>query len=99
MKLDFLTKVMLIEIARKQYITFENEFRSYLAAGNSFNGAYNHFTLEDIEIHKQKSELYVQLEAWNIRHASYRDASPIRLTTHSIVSKLEELDGQLSKSS
>lgn len=97
--MDFQTKVMLIEIARKSYVTFENEFREYLAAGNSFNGAYNYFSLADIETHKQKSELYNQLQAWSIKHASFRDASPIRLTTHSIVKKLEELDEQLSHSS
>jgi hypothetical protein len=94
--MDFQTKQMLIEIARKQYTTFDNEFREYLADGNSFSGAYNHFTLEDIEIHKKKSEIYNQIEAWNIKHASFRDASPIRLTTHSIVKNLEKLDGELS---
>jgi hypothetical protein len=94
--MDFQAKMMLIEIARRQYITFENEFREYLAAGNSFNGAYNHFTLADIEAHKEKSDLYNQLLAWEIKHASTRDSSPIRLTTHSIVKNLEKLDGELS---
>jgi hypothetical protein len=55
--MDFQTKQMFIDMARKQYTTFDNEFREYLADGNSFSGAYNHFTLEDIEIHKKKSEI------------------------------------------
>lgn len=94
--MDFQTKVLLIELARRQYVTFETAFREYTASGNSFNGAYNYFSLEDIERHKIESEKYTQIQAWEIRHASHRDSSPIRLTTHSIVKKLEELDGQLS---
>jgi hypothetical protein len=96
--MDFQTKVMLLEVARKQYITFDLAFRDYTASGNSFNGAYNFFTLEDIEKHKIESEKYIQIQAWKIKHASSRDSSPIRLTSHSIVKKLEELDGQLSQS-
>lgn len=94
--MDFQTKIMLIEMARLQYITFDMEFREYTSTGNSFSGAYNFFSLEDIEAHKEKSERYKQIEAWNIKHASFRDASPIRLTTHSIVKNLEKLDGELS---
>lgn len=94
--MDFQTKVMLIELARKQYVTFEMEFREYTASGNSFNGAYNYFSLDDIERHRIESEKYVQIQAWETRHASLKDSSPIRLTTHSIVKNLEKLDGELS---
>lgn len=97
--MNFQQKCRLIEIARHDYITFENEFREYLASGRSLNGAYNHFTIEDIEKHKKLSELHVELEAWATKHGSFRDSSPVRLVAHSISEKLEKLDYELSKPS
>jgi len=97
--MDFLTKSMILEAARKQYLTFDNEFREYLAQGNSFNGAYHHFTLEDVEQHKAQSELQTQIESWKTIPGGIKNSSPVRLTAYSISKILEDIDGQLSKSS
>ena len=45
---EFLKKCALIEEARIKYPEFDEEFKAFLGAGNGFNGAYNHFTVEDI---------------------------------------------------
>jgi hypothetical protein len=50
--MDFNEKIKLIEQARKDYPGFELEFTEYLGLGNSFNGAYNHFSIADIEKYK-----------------------------------------------
>jgi hypothetical protein len=50
--MDFNEKIKLIEQARKDYPEFELEFTEYLGLGNSFNGAYNHFGIADIEKYK-----------------------------------------------
>ena len=94
--MTFQEKIKAIELARYKYITFEQEFREYTASGNSFNAAYNFFTIEDINKHKEVSEQYLQIQAWNTKHASYVGSSPIRLTTHSIVTKLEKLNDNLN---
>lgn len=93
--MDFQEKIKLIEQARVNYITFEESFREYLASGNSFNAAYNFFSINDIEEHKILTEKEVQIRAWSTKHASYRDASPVRLTTYSIVSELENIYDEL----
>lgn len=97
--MDFNTKCYEIERARYKYITFEAVFREYLASGASFNGAYNYFTIEDIEKHKKLSELQVQLDAWATKHGGFKDCSPIRLHAYSISEKLEKLHDELSKPS
>jgi len=97
--LTFQEKIAIIEEARYKYVTFEQEFRKYTASGNSFNGAYNFFTIEEVKKHKELSEQYMQIQAWSTKHASFVDSSPIRLTKHSIVSKLEKLNDELSKPS
>lgn len=94
--LTFQEKVAAIEVARYKYITFEQEFREYTASGNSFVAAYNFFTIEDVNKHKELSEQYLQIQAWNTKHASYVDSSPVRLTKHSIVAKLEKLNDELN---
>lgn len=94
---SFDTKIKLIDEARRQYITFDTEFKTYIASGNSFNGAYNYFSLDDIEKHKQLSIKHVELEAWHTLHGGYKDSSPVKLSEHTIVSKLEELHDSISK--
>jgi hypothetical protein len=47
--MSFNEKVQAIEEARKLHPEFNTEFEAYLGLGHSFNGAYNHFTLEDIK--------------------------------------------------
>lgn len=96
---SFNTKIKLIDDARRQYITFDNEFKNYIASGNSFNGAYNYFSLDDIEKHKQLSIKHAELEAWHTLHGGYKDSSPIKLSEHSILYKLEALNDSISKSS
>lgn len=97
--MDFYYKCRLIENARYDYETFEQVFREYLASGKSLNGAYNHFTLEDIEEHRKLSELKKELDAWHTLHGGYKDCSPVRLTRHSISQKLEKLNYELCKPS
>jgi hypothetical protein len=94
--LTFQEKIAAIEAARYKYVTFEQEFREYTASGNSFVAAYNFFTIEDVNKHKELSEQYLQIQAWNTKHASYVDSSPMRLTKHSIVAKLEKLNDNLN---
>jgi hypothetical protein len=94
--LTFQEKIALIEEARLKYITFEQEFREYLASGNSFVAAYNFFTIEEVIKHKDVSERYLEIQAWHTKHASYVDSSPIRLKKHSIVTELEKLNDELS---
>lgn len=94
--MTFQEKIAAIESARSKYVTFEQEFREYIASGNSFVGAYNFFSLEDIDKHRELSERYIEMQAWETRHASYLDSSPIRLREHSIISKLEKLNDELN---
>jgi hypothetical protein len=51
---SFNEKIEIIEAARKQYPEFNKKFLEYLEVGNSFNGAYNYFSLEDIKIYEPK---------------------------------------------
>jgi hypothetical protein len=46
--MDFQQKIEAIEKARIDYPAFNEVFLEYLGLGNSFNGAYNHFSLKDI---------------------------------------------------
>jgi hypothetical protein len=94
--MDFQTKIEQIEEARNKYVTFELAFRNYIASGNSINGAYNFFSLEDIEAHKELSRKSLELDAWTIQHGSKRDLAPVPLADHSIISKLEKLDESIS---
>lgn len=95
--MDFHTKIELIEDARTKYRTFEEEFREYLGAGHSFNGAYNHFSIEDVEKHKQLSEKAAELEAWSTLHGGVKDSSPVKLASSSVKEKLEKLDESVNK--
>lgn len=52
--MSFNEKIEIIEAARKQYPEFNKKFLEYLEVGNSFNGAYNYFSLEDIKIYEPK---------------------------------------------
>lgn len=52
--MSFNEKIEIIEAARKQYQEFNKKFLEYLEVGNSFNGAYNYFSLEDIKIYEPK---------------------------------------------
>lgn len=97
--ISFETKIRLIDEARNSYITFDEEFKSYIASGNSFNGAYNYFSVEDIEKHRELSLRKKELEAWYTLHGSIKNSSPVPLINHSIISKLEELNDSISKSS
>jgi hypothetical protein len=47
--MSFNQKIIAIEEARKLYPEFDQKFTDYLGLGNSFNGAYNHFTIDDIK--------------------------------------------------
>ena len=47
--MSFNEKIIAIEEARKLYPEFDQKFTDYLGLGNSFNGAYNHFTIDDIK--------------------------------------------------
>jgi hypothetical protein len=94
--MDFREKIAAIELARFNYVTFDQEFKEYIASGNSFVGAYNFFTLEDLDKHKNLSEQYLEIQAWSTKHASYVDSSPVRLKQHSIVSKLEKLNDEFN---
>jgi len=47
--MEFEEKCALIEKARKDYPEFDEEFKEYLGLGYGWNGAYHHFTLEDIK--------------------------------------------------
>jgi hypothetical protein len=95
--MDFQTKIELIEKARLKYRTFDHEFREYLGSGNSFNGAYNHFSLEDVEKHKILSEKDLELEAWSTLHGGSKDSSPVKLAAGSVKEKLEKLDDSVNK--
>lgn len=95
--MDFQTKIALIEEARIKYRTFEEEFREYLGLGNSFNGAYNHFSIEDVEKHKQLSEKDLELEAWSTLHGGAKDSSPVKLASDSVKDKLEKLNESVNK--
>lgn len=53
--MDFQQKVEAIEKARKELPEFDQEFKDYLGLGHSFNGAYNHFSLADIEKYRPKT--------------------------------------------
>lgn len=95
--MDFQTKIKLIEDARLKYRTFEHAFKDYLGYGNSFNGAYNHFSIEDVEKHKQLSEKASELEAWSTMHGGAKDSSPVKLNADSVKTKLEKLDESVNK--
>jgi hypothetical protein len=97
--MDFQTKIELIEDARLKYQTFEDEFRDYLSAGHSFNGAYNFFSVEDVEKHKKLSETKLELDAWSTLHGGSKDSSPVRLASESVKEKLERLDDSVNKPS
>jgi NAD+--asparagine ADP-ribosyltransferase len=51
---SFNEKIEALEVARKQYPEFNKKFLEYLEIGNSFNGAYNHFSLDDIKVYEPK---------------------------------------------
>ncbi len=95
--MDFQTKIELIEDARVKYKTFEEEFKEYLSAGHSFNGAYNYFSVEDVEKHKKLSEKSTELEAWSTLHGGAKDSSPVKLEADSVKQKLEKLDESVNK--
>lgn len=94
--MDFHTKTEIIEQARLKYQTFEDEFRLYIASGNSFNGAYNFFSAEDVEKHKKLSEKKIELDAWSTLHGGAKDSSPVKLSESSIEKKLETLNDTVS---
>jgi hypothetical protein len=94
--MTFKEKCDLIDEARRLYVTFEQEFKEFLAYGNSTNGAYNHFSIEDIKKHEKASKLQTELEHWKIKHGSIRDVSPIPLSNHSILLDLEKINDELS---
>jgi hypothetical protein len=94
--MEFKEKCRIIDEARRTYITFEQEFNEFLAYGNSVNGAYNHFSLEDIKKHEKLSKVEVELQEWDILHGSIRDVSPIPLSSHSIIAQLENINDNLS---
>jgi hypothetical protein len=52
--MNFNEKITAIEEARKLHPEFNTEFQEYLGLGNSFNGAYHYFTLEDIKKYEPK---------------------------------------------
>lgn len=58
--MTFEEKVVLIEKARKEYPDFNQEFIEYLGLGYSFNGAYNHFTTENIKKYEKEPEVAVK---------------------------------------
>ena len=95
--MDFEIKIQLIEDARSKYRTFEDAFRQYTSSGNSFYGAYNFFSIQDIEDHKKLSEKTIELEAWNTLHGGSKDSSPVILASNSVQAKLEKLDESVNK--
>jgi len=52
--MSFSDKIAKIEQARILYPEFNSAFIEYLGLGNSFNGAYNHFSLEDLKQYEPK---------------------------------------------
>lgn len=96
--MKFEEKSALIDVAVKLYPTFRREFNDYLALGHSHNGAYHHFTLEDIERHKTIHQKQEELNAWDTAHGSVKSSSPTPLKEHSILSDLEKLNDELSNS-
>jgi hypothetical protein len=95
--MDFQTKIRIIENARLAYPSFEREFREYTSSGNSFNGAYNFFSLEDVDRHKQQSERELELASWHTLHGGSKDSSPVILAADSIKSQLEDVNDTVSK--
>jgi hypothetical protein len=95
--MDFPTKIRLIDDARAKYCTFEQAFREYTASGNSFNGAYNFFSIEDVEKHKSLSERELELKSWQTLHGGSKDSSPVILATDSVKANLEKLNDSISK--
>jgi hypothetical protein len=95
--MDFQHKIQLIEDARAKYITFEEVFREYTSSGNSFNGAYNFFSIEDIEIHKSLSERELELRSWQTLHGGSKDSSPVILSKDSVKPHLEKLNDSINK--
>jgi hypothetical protein len=95
--MDFEIKIQLIEDARSKYRTFEDAFRQYTSSGNSFNGAYNFFSIQDIEDHKTLSEKTIELKAWDTLHGGSKDSSPVILASKSVQTKLEKLDESVNK--
>lgn len=96
--MNFNDKILLIEDARKKYALFDRDFKEYLAAGHSFNGAYNHFSIEDIDKHAAKATIVAELDSWNVAPGSAVAVSPVALSEHSITTKLEKLNDAVSKS-
>ena len=94
--MTFDEKIELIESSRLLYRTLDEEFREYLATGQSTNGAYNYFTLEMIEAHKELSIKMKEQEMWNVKHGSIVEASPVLLSKHSIIFELENLYESIS---
>jgi hypothetical protein len=95
--MDFQTKIRIIENARLMYHTFEQEFREYTSSGNSFNGAYNFFSVEDVNRHKEKSEKEKELLSWSTLHGGSKDSSPVILSDDSIKVELENINDTISK--
>ena len=97
--MTFNEKVILIENARLLYPAFDVEFKEFLATGQSPNGAYNHFSIEDIERYKLIDANLREQEFWKVKHGSVVRASPVRLEKHSIIPILENLYESLSNPS
>lgn len=58
--MNFSEKIAAIEEARKLHPEFDKEFTDYLGLGHSFNGAYNHFTIEDINKYNKPAPVKTQ---------------------------------------
>lgn len=93
--MNFNEKVQLIEEARKWPI-FDTIFREYLAAGNSFNGAYNHFSIEDVNKYIELGKKEEEKKAWGDEKGVTKEFSPSPLP--SSVQKLEKLGDSISNS-
>ena len=71
--MSFNEKIEALEAARKQYPEFNKKFLEYLEIGNSFNGAYNHFSLEDIKVYEPK-EVKVKQPTTSAKTAAVKPA-------------------------
>ena len=79
--MNFEEKVKLIDWARVHLETFKQEFNEYLAFGHSLNGAYNYFTIEDVEKHKKLDSTKKEVENWTSEPGTVKDKSPAPLKT------------------
>ena len=97
--MTFDEKIEYIENARILYSSFDEEFKEFLATGQSPNGAYNHFSIEDIEKHKIINNSLQEQKLWHVTHGSIVRASPVKLKEHSIITTLENLNESISNPS